>query len=64
MHLHGGTLTFIGQFSVLTKTSRFHCIGGTGEYQSVTDGVIELEAYSFDEVALDAILIVTIYYHK
>jgi hypothetical protein len=64
LHLPGGTLTFIGQFSNKTKVNRFHCIGGTGEFESVVHGIYELEVYQYNEITLDAILIATVYYYK
>lgn len=67
MQLPGGTLSFVGVFTVPTKTktkSIFHCIGGTGEFQTVTEGTAEVEVYSFNQISLDTILTITVYYHK
>lgn len=64
MHFSGGTLTFMGQFSVSTEISRLHCIGGTGDYEAVTQGYLEMRVHSFDHINLDAVLIITIYYPK
>jgi len=65
VHLPGGTLTFTGQFSMLSKAdSRLHCVGGTGEFEGVVHGFFETELYQINEYTIDAILKVTINYHK
>ena len=59
--LTNGTMSFHGAYTANTTTggfARLHCLGGTGEFQSVTRGYFDWLDYKY------TILKVTVYYHK
>lgn len=55
-----GTLSFTGAFIATLSSNRLHCLGGTGAFQTVTHGYIDLTVYKFGP-GLNAILNVTMY---